>query len=56
MRLGGMVVAEERKFNEAAGFGKQDDRLPGFFSREALPPGGDTFDVSETELDQVHTS
>ena len=56
MRLGGMVVAEERKFNEAAGFRKQDDRLPGFFSREALPPGGGVFDVSETELDQVHSS
>ncbi len=56
MRLGGMVVAEERKFNDAAGFGRQDDRLPGFFSRETLPSGGGTFDVSETELDQVHAS
>lgn len=56
MHLGEMVIAEERKFNEAAGFGRQDDRLPGFFSKETLAPGGGTFDVSETDLDQVHSS
>lgn len=54
MRLGGMVLEEEKKFNQAAGFSRQDDRLPRFFQTEALSPGGNTFDVSDDELDSVH--
>jgi len=54
MRLGEMVLQEERKFNQAAGFGQQDDRLPSFFKAEALAPGGQRFDVSDEELDSVH--
>ena len=54
MRLGGMVNEEERKFNEAAGFTRQDDRLPKFFQAEALSPGGNRFDISDEELDTVH--
>lgn len=54
MRLGDMVLKEERKFNAGAGFQRQDDRLPAFFSEEALSPGGGVFDVSKEELDDVH--
>jgi aldehyde:ferredoxin oxidoreductase len=54
MRLGAMVNEEERKFNTAAGMGKQDDRLPAFFQTETLSPSGNVFDVSTDELDTVH--
>lgn len=54
MRLGGMVIDEERKFNLAAGFSRQDDRLPPFFQEETLAPGENRFDVSDDELDSVH--
>lgn len=54
MRLGGMVLEEERKFNQAAGLTRQDDRLPRFFLEEALSPGGNRFDVADDEIDSVH--
>jgi aldehyde:ferredoxin oxidoreductase len=54
LRLGAMVLEEERKFNAAAGMTAADDRLPKFFTQDALPPSGLTFDVSEAELDGVH--
>lgn len=54
MRLGGMVLEEERKFNKAAGLTQKDDRLPAFFQSEPLLPRGERFDVSDDELDTVH--
>jgi len=54
LRLGGMVLKEERKFNAAAGMTARDDRLPKFFSQDPLAPTGLKFDVSEAELDAVH--
>jgi aldehyde:ferredoxin oxidoreductase len=54
MRLGEMVLKEERKFNQAAGFGPGQDRLPAFFRNDELSPTGQTFDVSDEELDTVH--
>jgi aldehyde:ferredoxin oxidoreductase len=54
LRLGAMVLSEERKFNITAGMTAADDRLPEFFTQEALPPSGLTFDVGEAELDAVH--
>ncbi len=54
MRLGDAVLKAERRFNQAAGFGAADDRLPGFFKTEALPGAG-TFDVADEELDSIHT-
>ena len=54
LRLGAMILEEERKFNALAGFGPEHDRLPEFFSKEALSPGGTTFDVPGEELDMVH--
>jgi aldehyde:ferredoxin oxidoreductase len=49
--LGTEVVMLEREFNRRAGFMAADDRLPDFMVREALPPGGHRFDVSEADLD-----
>ena len=43
----------ERKFNEAAGFTRKDDRLPRFFLEEKLLPSGNVFDVPEDEIDGV---
>lgn len=37
-RLGEGALALERDFNRAAGFGPDDDELPGFFYNENLPP------------------
>lgn len=51
--LGLSVLKEERKFNEAVGFTKKDDRLPRFFSEEKLPPSGNVLDVPEDEIDGV---
>ena len=52
-RLGVSVLKAERKFNEAAGFTRKDDRLPRFFLEEKLLPTGDVFDVPEDEIDAV---
>lgn len=54
MELGAMVLSEEKQFNTDAGLGQDSDRLPEFFSKEPLSPGGGTFDVSTEELDSVH--
>jgi len=53
MSLGSRVVLQERDFNRRAGFTAADDRLPAFMVTEALPPGGNRFDVSEADLDSV---
>ena len=49
--LGRGVVVAERAFNRLAGFGPGDDRLPGFFRRETLSPGGSVWDVPDEDLD-----
>jgi aldehyde:ferredoxin oxidoreductase len=53
--LGAEVLEIERKFNHAAGFTSEDDRLPKFFSEEAHGPGAPVFDVPDAEMDSVHT-
>ena len=53
-RLGESVLRAERKFNEAVGFTKKDDRLPRFFLEEKLLPSGNVFDVPEEEIDDVY--
>jgi aldehyde:ferredoxin oxidoreductase len=52
-QLGVSVLKAEKKFNEAAGFTRKDDRLPRFFLEEKLPPSGNVFDVPEEEIDGV---
>ncbi len=51
--LGRQVCVTEKAFNRQAGFGAGDDRLPAFLSREALPPLGHVWDVSDADLDRV---
>jgi aldehyde:ferredoxin oxidoreductase len=51
--LGKKVLAAERQFNAAAGFGPGDDRLPPFFKTEKLAPHQVTFAVPDEELDTV---
>jgi len=51
--LGKKILKNERDFNFQAGFSSKDDRVPGFFKRESLPPHNVTFAVTDDELDQV---
>ena len=53
-RLGAEILRKERAFNEAAGFGKAQDRLPEFMSYEPLPPHNGVWDVSDAALDAVY--
>lgn len=50
--LGKFVLKTEREFNFAAGFTKEDDRLPELFE-EKCPPHDTTWDFTGDELDQV---
>lgn len=52
--LGAQTVDLEFQFNKAAGFTKEDDRLPEFFTTEVLPSTGQVFDVTPADLDSVH--
>lgn len=51
--LGKETIKLEREFNRRAGFTKAHDRLPEFFTREALPPRDAVFDVSTEEMDRI---
>lgn len=48
------VLKKERAFNEAAGLGKQADRIPEFMRREPLPPHNQVFDIPDETLDTVY--
>jgi len=52
--LGKSILADERRFNTAAGFTAANDRLPDFFKNEQLPPHNTTFDVPDEELDKLY--
>ena len=54
LRLGGEVLKAERKFNEAAGLGKEADRMPEFMLTEPLAPHNQVFDVPTSALDSVY--
>lgn len=51
INLGGEVIKTERHFNTEAGFTSKDDRLPDFFTKEALPGPNTLFDVPDEDLD-----
>lgn len=51
--LGRETLKLEREFNQAAGFGPADDRLPEWMTTEPLPPLNAVFDVPEEDLDGV---
>ena len=53
-RVGAEVLKAERAFNEAAGLGKETDRIPEFMRTEPLPPHNQVFDVSDEALDSVY--
>ena len=51
--MGKSVLKLERDFNKAAGFTKEDDRLPSYFKREAIAPHNVTFQIKDEDLDKV---
>ncbi|MBS3974643.1 MAG: aldehyde ferredoxin oxidoreductase [Actinobacteria bacterium] len=53
MRLGRETLTFERLFNERAGMGVDDDRLPEFFITDKLPPHNIVFQVSNAEIDTL---
>ncbi len=53
-KVGAEILRIERAFNEAAGLGKADDRMPEFMRYEPLPPHNQVFDVPDSALDSVH--
>jgi aldehyde:ferredoxin oxidoreductase len=50
---GASTLETEREFNRRAGMTPEDDRLPGFFYTEELPPHNSTWDVPDAEIDAV---
>ena len=52
-RIGAEILKKERAFNEAAGLGKEQDRMPEFMKIEPLPPHNQVFDVPDSALDSV---
>lgn len=53
-RLGKETLVFERLFNERAGMGAADDRLPEFFKTDELPPHNTVFAVTDEELDTIY--
>jgi aldehyde:ferredoxin oxidoreductase len=51
--MGKKILKMERDFNERAGFGPKDDRLPAYFQQEKLAPHNITFQVSDADLDTM---
>ena len=52
-KLGAEILKKERAFNEAAGIGKEADRVPEFMKYEPLPPHNVVWDVPDSALDSV---
>ena len=51
VNLGQYILKTEHSFNQAAGFTKEDDRLPEFFSYEPVAPHNAVWDFEGEELD-----
>ncbi len=49
--LGMSILKTERGFNLAAGFTKEDDRLPEFFNDEPIAPHNVVWDISDETID-----
>jgi aldehyde:ferredoxin oxidoreductase len=54
VKIGSDILKKERGFNEAAGIGKESDRVPEFMKCEPLPPHNQVFDVPDSALDSVY--
>ena len=52
-QIGREALLKERSFNQAAGIGPGQDRLPEFMRSEALAPNNTVFDVEDRDLDRV---
>jgi aldehyde:ferredoxin oxidoreductase len=52
-RIGHEALWKERTFNQGAGIGPGQDRLPEFLCSEALAPNNTIFDVEDQDLDRV---
>jgi len=52
-RIGKEILKTERAFDQAAGFTRQDDRMPEFMRYEPLPPHNQVWDVPDEALDSV---
>lgn len=50
--IGVATVTMERKFNQLAGIGTEDDALPDFFFQESLPPTGKVARCTPAEVQQ----
>jgi aldehyde:ferredoxin oxidoreductase len=55
LEIGKGILRTEVAFNRAAGLNEADDRLPEFFKVEKLSPKELVFDVSDKDMDQVHS-
>ena len=53
LELGRETLKLERAFNQAAGFGPEEDRLPEWMTIEPLPPHNTVFDVPNEDLDRL---
>ena len=51
VNLGKTILKTERNFNIAAGFTKEDDRLPEFFEEEPIAPHNVVWDISGKTID-----
>ncbi|MEW6663827.1 MAG: aldehyde ferredoxin oxidoreductase C-terminal domain-containing protein [Thermodesulfobacteriota bacterium] len=51
--LGMRVIQAELEFNKRAGFTSRDDRLPGFFHEEPLPPHNTVFLIRDEDIDKT---
>ncbi|MBN2124051.1 MAG: aldehyde ferredoxin oxidoreductase [Deltaproteobacteria bacterium] len=51
--LGRRILKAEREFNTRAGFTREDDRLPGFFYQEPLPPHNKVVMISDEDMDET---
>jgi aldehyde:ferredoxin oxidoreductase len=52
-QMGVDVLLTEKRFNEKAGFDKEQDRLPAYFYKESLPPHNTVFDVLDETMDTL---
>jgi len=55
-QIGRETLELENKFNKDAGFGDDDNRLPDFFYKEALPPRDKSMRFSLDEINNANTA
>lgn len=53
LEIGKRAIRTEIRYNRAAGFTREDDRLPEFFKKERLSPRDLIFDIADSDLDEA---